>query len=491
MFLLRCAGVWLDEYVRSALENSFKRRLFRNLLYKDYARVSAYHSGEWMTRMTSDTNVVAGGVAHILPGLSGTVIRMISAVVMLFRYVPQLTGWVLCGGVVIILFTWVLRKMVKKLHRQVQMSDSRFRIFMTERLSSMMVIRAFEKEEVSLQQGQERMADHKKARMRKTRVMGLFHNGFSLMVNCVYVAGAIYCARGIYTGIMDYGTFTAVIQLISQVQSPIGNISGYFTQYSTMLASAERLMEVECFSEERATAAVEDIPRFYREEFESIGLTDAAFTYAPVSVEAGEEERRRVLRGLNLEIPKGQYVAFCGPSGCGKSTVLKLLMCMYELDEGKGFIRSRKGEYPLSGSWRGLFSYVPQGNQLMSGTIREVVTFGEGSHSLQDEKIYQALDIACAEFVRELPEGLNTTLGERGAGLSEGQMQRIAIARAVFSNRPVMLLDEATSALDELTETRLLQNLKAMTNKTVIIVTHRPAALEITDQIIHFQAVEE
>ena len=380
--------------------------------------------------------------------------------------------------------------MVKKLHRQVQMSDSRFRVFMTERLGSMMVIRAFEKEKIAIEQGDGRMADHKRARMKKTWAMGLFHNGFSLVVNCVYVIGAIYCARGIFNGQMKYGTFTAVLQLVTQVQTPIGNISGYFTQYSTMLASAERLMEAELFPDPVLTAQVEDIPAFYREQFESVGLRGATFTYAPVTNEA-QEERHTVLRNLDVEIRKGEYVAFCGPSGCGKSTVLKLLMCMYDLDSGERYVKSGAGESPLSAGWRGLFSYVPQGNQLMSGTIREVVTFGDAAHMKQDEAILRALRIACADFVEELPEGLDTTLGERGAGLSEGQMQRIAIARAVFSDRPVMLLDEATSALDEASETRLLDNLKAMTDKTVIIVTHRPAALDITDKIIHFTPVED
>ena len=491
MFVLRSIGIWLDEYTRSALENAFKRRLFRNLLYKDYARVSGYHSGEWMTRMTSDTSVVAGGLVHILPGLAGTVVRMVCAVALLFVYVPKLTGWILLGGVFTITFTWALRRLLKKLHRQVQIADGRFRIFMTERLGSMMVIRAFEKEQTAMEQGEKRMAEHKAVRMKRTRIVGLFHNGFSLVVNCVYVIGAIYCARGIYQNEMDYGTFTAVIQLISQVQSPIGNISGYFTQYSTMLASAERLLEAEDFPEGKPGAVLEDIQEFYRTDFQSIGLAGAAFTYAPVSGDAEEGKRRQVLRDLNLEIKKGQYVAFCGPSGCGKSTVLKLLMCMYELDEGRRYVRSVQGEVPLTGSWRGLFSYVPQGNQLMSGTIREVVTFGEKAHLSQDQRIYQALEIACADFVKDLPEGLDTLLGERGAGLSEGQMQRIAIARAIFSDRPVLLLDEATSALDETTETRLLDNLKAMTDKTVIIVTHRPAALEITDQIIPFEPVSE
>lgn len=491
MFLLRGFGLYLDEYTRSALENSLKKRLFRNLLYKDYEQVSAKHSGEWMTRMTSDTNVVAGGIVHILPGFAGTLVKMCTAVLLLFHYVPKLTGWILAGGAVTVLLTWMLRRMMKKLHTQVQQADGKFRVFMTERLNSMMVIRAFDKQKVSMEQGSEKMAAHKTARMKKTWVLGLFHNGFGFVVNCVYVIGAIYCAQSIFHGLMSYGTFTAVLSLVTQVQAPIGNISGYFTQYSSMLASAERLMATEEIPEETEEPAVENLSEFYNGSFEALELRNACFTYAPVEGEGQQEKRKTVLKNLNLEIRKGQYVAFCGPSGCGKSTVLKLLMSMYRLEAGQCLIRSAQGEHPLTGSWRGLFSYVPQGNQLMSGTIREVVTFGDQQAMGQDQKIRQALKIACADFMEELPDGLDTQLGERGAGLSEGQMQRIAIARAIFSDRPILLLDEATSALDDTNETRLLQNLKAMTDKTVIIVTHRPAALEITDQIIHFTPVEE
>jgi ATP-binding cassette subfamily B protein len=139
----------------------------------------------------------------------------------------------------------------------------------------------------------------------------------------------------------------------------------------------------------------------------------------------------------------------------------------------------------MTAGWRGLFAYVPQGNQLMNGTVREIITFGDRSQMGQDERIWRALEIACAaDFMKEQKDGLDLMLGERGAGLSEGQMQRIAIARAVFSNHPILLLDESTSALDEDTEKHLLQNLKAMTDKTVLIVTHRPAVLEICDKKI-------
>lgn len=492
-FVLRTLYRFLEEFTKSGLENNYKRRLFQGLLDRDYAVVTATHSGEWLNRMTSDTVVVANAVTQILPGISGTLVRLVSAVVLLLVLAPAF-GWAfVIGGPVVIGLTWVFRRLLKQLHRKVQTADGALRIFLTERLGSLMILRAFGQQDAAMEQAEERMGEHKKARMKKNRVSSMFHNSFAVVINCVYVFGAVYCGYGILHHTMLYGDFTAVLQLVSQSSTPIANISSYFPQYSAMLASAERLMEVESYPKETTDPAREDMLRCYREELEGLGLRGACFTYLPVGdAQAGKEGRRTVLKDLDLHIRKGEYVAFCGPSGCGKSTVLKLLMCMYQLDAGQGYVSCKGGEEVLNAGWRGLFSYVPQGNQLMSGTIREVVTFANAADMGQDERIFRALRIACAEqFVSELPEGLDTQLGERGAGLSEGQMQRIAIARAVFSERPVVLLDEATSALDEQTEANVLDNLRQMTDKTVIIVTHRPKALEITDTVIHFTPCDD
>lgn len=490
-FVLRILGYYLEEYCRASVENAVKQRLFQRLLTRDYAAVMATHSGEWLNRLTSDAVVVADGVTSIIPGLAGTVVRMACAVTMLIVITPEFGAFFVIAGALVVAMTWGLRKIMKKLHHRVQETDGQLRVHLSERLGSMMILRAFGKEQDALDQTQTLMQEHKTARMKRNRISSLFHNGFSLAMNAMYVGGAIYCGFGILSGALSYGTFTAVIQLVSQTTMPIANISGFFPKYATMLASAERLMVAEDFPEPSEGPAVEDIRGYYQDGFEGLRMRKACFAY----LEVGELEKvgsRKVLKDLDLDIRKGEYVAFCGPSGCGKSTVLKLLMCMYELDSGSRSVLGREGEMPLSASWRELFAYVPQGNQLMSGTIRQVVTFGDPADMKDDEGIWQALKIACADgFVSELPDGLDTLLGERGAGLSEGQMQRIAIARAIFSQRPILLLDEATSALDEQTETTLLDNLRAMTDKTVIIVTHRPKALDITDMIIHFTPPEE
>ncbi|MBQ7415672.1 MAG: ABC transporter ATP-binding protein [Oscillospiraceae bacterium] len=487
-FALRMVQHFLEEYSKASLENAFKRHMFRQLLTGDYAAVTATHSGEWLSRLTSDTVVVANAITGILPGIIGMIVRLVMSLGLMFFIVPIFGIGFIVGGAAVMLVTWLLRRGMKKLHKQVQVADGALRVFLTERLGSMMILRAFGQEDSAVDQGTKLMNDHKTARMKKNHISNVFHTGFSLIVNVVYVLGAIYCGYGILTGTMSYGSFTAMLQLVSRVQQPIGNISSYLPQYSAMLASAERLMEVEKYATAEEPAAVENMNVYYSTSFRGIGLRNAGFTYMPVGDAEGDKQTQpTVLKNLNLEIAKGEYVAFCGPSGCGKSTVLKLLMSMYELDEGVRYLTDGEGEKLLTTAWRGLFAYVPQGNQLMSGTIREVVSFAAPDRKESDEQIWRALTISCADqFISELPDGLDTQLGERGAGLSEGQMQRIAIARAVFSERPILLLDEATSALDEQTEAQVLDNLRSMTDKTVIIVTHRPKALEITDKTITF-----
>ena len=219
----------------------------------------------------------------------------------------------------------------------------------------------------------------------------------------------------------------------------------------------------------------------------TIGFENAGFAYTPPVEEDEKTKTPVVLKNISLEIGKGEYAAFTGNSGCGKSTLLKLMMCLYPLGSGERFLRAEE-KIPLTSEWHRLFAYVPQGNYLMSGTVREIVAFSEKDSMEEEAKINKALKIACAdEFVSDLESGIDTMLGERGAGLSEGQMQRIAVARAIYSDNPILLLDEATSALDEKTERRLIENLRTMTDKTVIIVTHRPAALEICDNIFEFK----
>ena len=484
---------WLEELSRASLENLFKQRLLNNILTKDFGTVNAVHSGEWLNRLTNDTVVVAQNSVEILPGLAGMVVKMVSAMVMMIVLDYRFALVLLPVGIVLFFATYGFRKVLKKLHKNIQERDGKLRVFLQERLGSMMMIRSFAAEEQTEAEALDKMSDHKGSRMKRVRFSNLCNIGFQTGMQGMYVGGVIYCGYGILTGAISYGTLTAITQLISQIQSPFANITGYLPKFYAMTASAERLMEIEAFENDSDVQPmdIDATLEYYRNDFTAMGLENAEFAYYP----SGESVRQLskdsmpvVLKGISVEIQKGQYVAFTGHSGCGKSTVLKLLMCIYKLDGGRRYITDNaENTDELTAKFHRLFAYVPQGNQLMSGIIREVVCFADKNGLHDDERINNALKIACAdEFVSELDDDVDTLLGERGTGLSEGQMQRIAIARAIYSKCPILLLDEATSALDEATERKVLENLKKMTDKTVVIVTHRPAALEICDRIMQF-----
>lgn len=465
--VLRLVCNSLSEYVRAGMEMDMRAKLFGKLLSAELSSVTKYHSGELLNRMFSDVKICSDGIADILPAAVNMVTRLVCAGVIMVFLEPWFAALFIAAGAVVFVVTRFFRGRLKGLHKQVQEKEGKVRSFLQEALESAAVIKVFGAERKMLRRNDLNQREHYRIRM-KRRAIGIISGaGFGLIFQAGYVLALVWGAFGIFSGGMTYGTLTAVLQLVNQIQSPFAGLSSLFPQYYAMLASAERIIELENLPEEQKSAKALDYADFQRLE-----VSGLRFGY-------GEKD---VITRADFTLNRGETAALTGISGGGKSTLFMLLLGAYRPDGGEIRFVSRSEEYSPGQETRGIFAYVPQGNCLFSGTIRENIAFLNDTE-ISDEAVMQAAKAACAdEFITQLPEGLDARIGENGHGLSEGQAQRIAVARALYSGAGFLLLDEATSALDEQTERKLLENISAMDGKTVLIVTHRPAALEICDR---------
>lgn len=454
----------LTEEASVTLTAGLQDSLLGALLKNNYTRIAAYHSGELLNRMFSDVGIVVDGILDLVPSAAYLTFRLLGAVAVLLVLAPGFTLLFLLGGAGICGVMLLMRGKFKHLHKQVQESGGRVRSYLQEALSSLLVIRVFGAESRVREGAAACQEAYRQASRRRWMVNMLGGTGLRLIFQMGNFLALVWGCVGIFLGKLTYGTLTATMQLVGQIQGPIAGFSGLVSQYYAVLASAERLTEIEELPEEAAAEIDRDV--FY-ENLQEITFDHVDFTYG----------RSGVLEDVCAVIPKGEIVSITGVSGGGKSTLFLLLLGACQPVSGSMWFRTAEGKLPYH-NIRGLFAYVPQGNCLFSGTLRENVTFLR--RDVSDDRVWEALRLSCAEeFVRELPQGLETPLGEKGHGLSEGQMQRIAIARAVLSDAPILLLDEATSALDEATEARLLQNIQRLQNRTCLVVTHRRAALAI------------
>ncbi len=472
----------LIERCKCKLEWILKQHMLEIMMKKDYSRLSRYHTGELQNRIFNDVTIISDGFSSILPNLVYFVVKLLCAFGYLIIIDKVFALVFLVGGVLIFLCSNAFRKTLKMLHRKVQETEGKTRSFVQEILTSLLVIKSFVVEKKVADEANELQENNFKAKM-KRRLFGITANaGMALVFNAGYVFALVYGAYRLING-LDYGTVTAMLQLVNQIQSPFSTLSSMLPQYFSVLASAERLMEIEALPDEQSS----------NEEYIDVTDTYNGLDYIDFDNISFKYDRDIILDNTSLRVNKGDFVAIMGISGIGKSTLLKLLLGVFNVCSGSISLVSGGNSMPVDFHTRRLFSYVPQGNFLLSGTIRENLTFI--NDNVTDEEINEAIRISCSDqFIKDLPDGLNTVIGERGVGLSEGQLQRLAIARSILSKSPIMLLDEATSALDEATELRFLRNLKELDDKTCIIVSHKRAALEICNkhiQIINSKIVME
>ena len=469
--ILSMVSRWLSESAQARLENALRTRAI-GAVVRVGRLPGGRASGEVASVMTSDIACVAGAVVSVIPDAASMLVRGAAALVLMFAVAPALAALFVVAGTLGVLCSLVMRRWLKSLHAEAQAAEGSMRARLQETLESLVVIRSFGAATRVLEGLGALMNAQLAARERRAGGKAVSGAIFNLAMQLSYLAGFGYGCWGILTGRVSYGTLMALVQLVGQVRAPFASLSGLFPQTAAMSASCERLRASE------PNVRIETLP--------PEGSSFGALCFR--GVQFGYTDGLQVLDGFNAEVRAGEFVAITGPSGIGKSTMLMLALGMEDPSAGTVEIEFLK----LDGSTEtiaaselvpGTFAYVPQGNMLMSGSVCEAITLA-GEATADRVALTNALYAACAsEFVDALPAGIESQLGEHGSGLSEGQMQRLAVARAVYSGAPVLLLDECTSALDEAIEREMLNRLREL-GRTVVIVTHRPAALSICDRTI-------
>ena len=472
--------------VQTRLEMRLREGIFADLLKKQYAEIRKMHSGEILNRFTSDIDIIVSGIINLFPQLVAMMTQLIGGMLVLFSVDRRFMLLILVIGILVLAGSRLCSGKFRYLHKEVQRTNGKVRSFLQECIENVVVIKSFVNETSVLERLSEYQKENYEIRKKRTAVSNVANTAVYVVFSAGYYAALVWGALQIAAGQMTVGTVAALLQIVNQIKSPFRSMSGLLTQYYSMIASAERIMELEELKEEKQETEV-DVKALYN-RMKSIRLEHGDFSY---------HEGEPVLKDASLTIEKGEFVAIVGPSGAGKSTLFKLLLHLAELQSGHLELELEPGKASgneraescdvqtcsLDAGTRGLFAYVPQGNLILSGTIRENLLFGNAD--VTKEEMQEAVRAACIEeVIEEFPDKYDTILGERGVGLSEGQIQRIAIARALLSNAPILLLDECTSALDKDTEMKLMKELKKLKNRTILCVSHKDSTTNCCDRVI-------
>ena len=453
------------------IEMRLRRNLFDQLLKKRYPQLKQIHSGEIINRMTSDVEILVNTLITLVPSALSMATKLGAGLALLFLMEWRFTLLILAAGVGVGLANRLFGKRFRHLHKEIQRTNGVVRSFLQECMENVIAIKSFSNESAIESKLDDYQQANYKIRLKRVRVLNLANTSVYVIFTVGYYAAMVWGGIGIARGVFTFGALTAFLQIINQVKAPFRNISGLIPQYFSMTPSAERLMELEELTDEKKETEIPDVDEFY-EGLEAIEGEGLSFRY--------QDDEEDVLENTDFSIPKGKLTVIFGKSGIGKSSLVKLLLSIESPTQGSLFLQTGQGRVPIDAGTRHLFAYVPQGNLIFSGTIRENLLFGRAD--APEEEIRQAAQAACVwEDICAMPQGLDTPLGERGSGMSEGQIQRLAIARAILSRAPILLLDECTSALDIRTERLVLQNIRNLRTKTIICISHRNAVLEYCD----------
>lgn len=522
--MLRLAINSTQERIRARFALELRKSMLDSIFAARFGNILRFHSGELSNRMFSDVQVVSNGVATIIPSFVSMLMQLVFAIAVLALISPPMVALFAAAALLSFVLARTLRGRLKALHKIVQEKEGAVRVFLQEALEHQLVIRSFGAQPATSARADTLQEDHFTAQMRRRGYSIAANASFSFFFNALYAVALTWCAFELLYGAMSYGTLMAVLQLVARIQAPVSSLSGMLPQLYQTLASAERLMEVAELPHSEGCLPV-TAEEFYQ-RLSGVRMRDLAFSYSGTEAEdvasaggmvtpSGEEPVS--LTCADVFVPKGSFVVVEGPSGSGKSTLFKLLLGAYDADgfvyelavgaatsapaapdapagavaTGASLTDAPASAFAVSSCSAsqvppGAFAYVPQDNFLFAGSIRENVAFAASDAT--NDQVKRACEVACAwDFVEELPLGLDTMIGEHGQGLSQGQLQRLAIARAVCSGAPVMVLDEVTSALDDATEAAVLANIASLPGKTIFVAAHRAKAREFATMRLHIE----
>ena len=473
-FALNIAGTWVRNILGIKAQNRMQQRMLDRLLRAEWKGRNHHHSADILNRLEFDVNNVVNFLTETIPSTLSVLAMFIGAFLYLFSMDKVLAVIVIGIFPMFLAVSKIYVGQMRHLTRQVRDSDSKVQSVLQETIQHRMLIKTLESDSAMVERLGNTQSELRHRVVRRTK--------FSVFSNMVvnfgfafgYLVAFLWAAIRMSAHTLSFGGMTAFLQLVNRIQGPARNLTKLVPAFVSVFTAAERLMELEEDPlEEQGTPIYIKAPC-------GIRLQNVGYAY-----EDGGGDK--VIDGLSFDFKPGSCTAILGETGAGKTTLVRMILALVQPQDGKIEIYHGSTHQALSPLHRCNFVYVPQGNTLMSGTIRENLRLGKLDAT--DEEMLHALHVSCADFVNNLPDGLNTLCSEQGGGLSEGQAQRIAIARSLLRDRSVMLFDEATSALDPDTERQLLNNILSAHDKTIIFITHRPAVIDYCDQTLKLEKI--
>lgn len=473
-FVLNISSVWVRNILGIKAQNRMQRRMLGRILHSEWQGRDSMHSGDVLNRLEQDVNNVVNFVAETLPNAVSVVALFLGAFVYLFTMDHSLALIIVVMFPIFLVMSKIYMGKMRQLTREVRESDSQVQSLLQESVQNRILVKTLESEDEIVDRLSDQHSALREKVVRKTR----FSVISNLIVNVGFATGYLvafaWSALRMSVGSLSYGGMTAFLQLVNKIQNPARNLSKLVPQFVSVFTAAERLM------------LFEDIP--LEEKGESIEVEGpCGIQINEVSFAYPDDPDTPIIDKLSFDFKPGTCTAIVGETGAGKTTLLRMILALIRPDSGNVYIYNKVERFIVSPLTRCNITYVPQGNTMLSGSIRDNLLLGNVDAT--EEQMYEALDEACADFVRELPDGLDTEMTEQGGGLSEGQAQRICIARALLRNSPLMILDEATSALDPETEKKLLNNILENNSRTVIFITHRPIVLRYCDTSLNLERI--